>query len=147
MSLRLWTCEEAHVKPEPGLPAFSSIMSNITVSGIPTVTEVVLKSRVFCCSIPGFRYSRSTSVTGDSGNEVLSHVRGWARVSLGASLRTTCDAQLRSCMQAPISLCIRVVLTLVSSTLRDTSFKYNTWYSLNNFGIFKIHFELEELVN
>jgi hypothetical protein len=35
------TCreEEAHIKPEPGLPAYSSIMSNVTGSGIPTVTR------------------------------------------------------------------------------------------------------------
>jgi hypothetical protein len=32
---------EAHVKPEPGLPAFPSIMSNFTGSRIPTVTTAI----------------------------------------------------------------------------------------------------------
>jgi hypothetical protein len=39
---------------------------------------------------------------------------------------------VRTCAEATISLCARVVITLVSSTLRDTSFKYTTWYSFNN---------------
>jgi hypothetical protein len=39
---------------------------------------------------------------------------------------------VRTCAEATISLYIRAVLALVSSTLRDTSFKYTTWYSLNN---------------
>jgi hypothetical protein len=39
---------------------------------------------------------------------------------------------LCSCEEATIRFCIRAVLTLVSSTLRDTSFIYYIWYSLNS---------------
>jgi hypothetical protein len=39
---------------------------------------------------------------------------------------------VRTYAEVTISLYIRAVLALVSSTLRDTSFEYTTWYSLNS---------------
>ena len=51
------------------------------------------------------------------------HVRGFARaVRLATALRTHATRMPHGCEKATISLCAGVVITLVSSTLRDTSF-------------------------
>jgi hypothetical protein len=51
------------------------------------------------------------------------HVRGFARAArLATALRTHATRTPDGCEKATISLCARVVITLVSSTLRDTSF-------------------------
>jgi hypothetical protein len=54
-----------------------------------------------------------------------SHVYGSARAErLAAARRTHATRTPQYCEEATISSVIRVVLTLVSSTLRDTSFIY-----------------------
>ena len=50
-------------------------------------------------------------------------MRGFARAArLATALRTYATRTPDGCEKATISLCARVVITLVSSTLRDTSF-------------------------
>jgi len=62
------------------------------------------------------------------------HVRGFARVArLATALRTYATRTPNGYEKVTISLYARVVITLVSSTLRDTSFLYNILRStLNN---------------
>ena len=51
---------------------------------------------------------------------------------LAAASAICATRMLDSSEKATISLCTKAVLALVFTTLRDTSFKYTTWYSFNN---------------
>lgn len=51
---------------------------------------------------------------------------------LAAASAICATRMLDSSEEATISLCTKAELALVFTTLRDTSFKYTTWYSFNN---------------